>query len=555
MRRRPVPDHTEPQGAQLQPEPLTDPQQFRRTLREMDPACAEVADSLWAFEHQGMVPVFRSDEDELRMACLLRAEDVERAVAHDSFDFNLDGGTPGIVGRGGAEMTYEYEPVGHAGPVPLLHYRSVPERFGGTVVELAEDFRLFWNLHEDREQQRFVTTDEVGDVVTVARWVDGTLLIKKSYLRRYQAARQLHLSLQVVITQHRSGTSEEVQLQLGTPLERLLYHTGNSNLERDRHFARLIGKRIFEPAPIEKSGVWPYEPEAEYEDFIIGLDEEGEELLHTSNPAHLANYFGANPDAPHYLTPVLFHRSVLDRYYGDPERYEVADGLIRSADAWTLQIDNALDDHVAVFLGDLGRDLPIKEQRHWKAHNVAPTGQRLSETAYRRSFLAQFHESDRIEHRLAAAYDRLNRSWEGRYGWPLYKDPHQDDTHVRNVHVPTNESMAQFESQIVPLAKLVVDFLNEDEIARATVAPGKGNKGIAKFELLLEEQDLPSQPLCAALRRIQGARSRAAAHRKGNDFCQDELLAGARDPQELFVQLLDALVAAMNALTVELETA
>ena len=537
----------------MQHEPLTNPQQFRRTLREMDPACADVADSLWTFEQQDMVPVFHSDEEELRIACMLRAEDVDRAVDHDSFDFNMDGGTPGIVGRGGAEMSYEYEPVGHTGPVPLLHYRTVPERFGGTVVELAEDFRLFWNLYEDREQQRFVTTDEVGDVVTVARWVDGTLLIKKSYLRRYQAVRQLHLSLQVVITQHRSGTCEEVQLQLGTPLERLLYHTGNSHFERARHFARLIGKRILEPPPMEKSGVWPYEPETEYEDFIIGLDEEGEESLHTSNPAHLANYFGANPDAPHYLTPVLFHRSVLDRYYGDPERFEVADGLIRSADAWTLQIDNALDDHVAVFLGDLGRDLPVKEQRHWKAHNVAPSGPGLSETAYRRSFLAQFHESDRIEHRLAAAYDRLNGSWERRYGWPLYKDPHQDDTHVRNVHVPTNESMAQFESQVVPLAKLVVDSLNEAEIARATVAFGKGNKGIAKLELLLQEQDLPSEPLCTALRRIQGARSRAAAHRKGEDFSRDELLAGARDPQDLFHQLLETLVDAINALTDEIE--
>lgn len=538
----------------MQPEPLTDPQLFLRALREMDPTCADAADSLWSFEQQDMVPVFRSDDEELRIACLLRVYDVEQAVAHDSFDFNMDGGTPGIVGRGGTEMTYEYEPVGHTGPVPLLHYRSLPERFGGTVVELAEDFRLFWNLYEDREQHRFVTTDEVGDVVTVAQGEDGTLLIKKSYLRRYQAVRQLHLALQIVITQQRTGRCEEDQLNLVTPLERLLYHPGNFDRGPDRHFARLIGKRIIKPPPIERSGVWPYEPDAEYEDFIIELDADGEEALHTSNPAHLANYFGANPDAPHYLAPVLFHRSVLDRYYGDPERFEVADGLIRSADARTLQIDNALDNHVAVFLGDLGRDLPIREQRHWKAHNVAPTGPRLSETAYRRSFLAQFHESVRIEHRLAATYERLNRSWERRYGWPLYKDPHQDDMHVRNVHVPTNESMAQFETQIVPLAKLVVDFLNEDEIARATVAPGKSNKGIAKLELLLQEQDLPSEPLCAALRHVQGARSRAAAHRKGDDFSREELLAGARDPQERFLQLLEALVDGMHALTVKIET-
>jgi hypothetical protein len=539
----------------LPPEPLTDPQQFRRTLREMDPACADTADSLWAFAQQDMVPVFRDDDEELRLACLLRTDEVEQAVAHDSFDFDMDGGTPGIVGRGGAEMTYEYEPVGHAGPVPLLHYRSVPERFGGTVIELAEDFRLFWNLYEDREQQRFLTTDEVGDVVTVAEWVEGTLLIKKSYLRRYQAARQLHLSLQIVLTQRRTGTVDKTLLQLGAARVRLSYATGNYDIGPEGHFARLIGKRIIDPPPIERSGVWPYQRKPEYEEFVIGLDEDGEEVLHTSDPGRLANYFGANPGAPHYLTPVLFDRSVLDRYYGNPERYEVEDGLIRSADAWTLYVDNALDDHVSVFLGDLGRDLPTREQRHWKAHNVTAQNDRLSETAYRRSFLAQFHESDRIEHRLAAAYQRLNQAWDNRFGWSLYKEPHEDDSHVLNVHVPTNESLAQFEIQIVPLAKLVVDFLNEEAITHASVAPRKRDKGIAKLELLLGEQGLPSEPLCAVLRRVQGARSRAAAHRKGEDFSRDQLLAGARDPQALFVQLLDALVDAMNALTVEVETA
>jgi hypothetical protein len=41
--------------------------------------------------------------------------------------------------------------------------------------------------------------------------------------------------------------------------------------------------------------------------------------------------------------------------------------------SWGLSIDNALDDHVAVFLGDLG-GLPDREQQYWRSHNVTPPG-------------------------------------------------------------------------------------------------------------------------------------------------------------------------------------
>ncbi|MEZ5431153.1 MAG: hypothetical protein R3F31_08240 [Verrucomicrobiales bacterium] len=35
-------------------------------------------------------------------------------------------------------------------------------------------------------------------------------------------------------------------------------------------------------------------------------------------PGALANYFGANPDALNFLTPVFFRPEVLAKYYADP---------------------------------------------------------------------------------------------------------------------------------------------------------------------------------------------------------------------------------------------
>lgn len=70
-------------------------------------------------------------------------------------------------------------------------------------------------------------------------------------------------------------------------------------------YSVLMGKKILMPAPIEECGYWPYEKEESYEDFIIGVDEFGKEIFNTCNPDKLNNYFGSNPDAPMYLTPVF----------------------------------------------------------------------------------------------------------------------------------------------------------------------------------------------------------------------------------------------------------
>jgi hypothetical protein len=58
-------------------------------------------------------------------------------------------------------------------------------------------------------------------------------------------------------------------------------------------------------------------PLDQYETFIVGTDDEGESVIHTCDPDTLANYFGKNPAAPHYLTPVSFERRVFDKYYAD----------------------------------------------------------------------------------------------------------------------------------------------------------------------------------------------------------------------------------------------
>jgi hypothetical protein len=233
---------------------------------------------------------------------------------------------------------------------------------------------------------------------------------------------------------------------------------------------------------------------------------------------------------------------VLEKYYGDPDRYTVSDGHLYCGASWGVSIDDAVPDHVMVFLGDLGRDVPDREQAHWKAFNVSYDGT-ISETAYRRSELGQFASSDRLEHRFVAGYNRVNDAWSVKFGWSLFKAPRPLDSHIlTTLRVPANGSIARFDEQIIGLAKLVVDSLNEEKIGEALSAKVKGEKGIQKLERLLTEKGILGGNMCDDLRVVQGARSRSAAHRKGEDFELAVLLDDAPDLVALFARLLEDLI-------------
>ncbi|WP_257144823.1 hypothetical protein, partial [Bacillus cereus] len=125
---------------------------------------------------------------------------------------------------------------------------------------------------------------------------------------------------------------------------------------------------------IEECGYWPFDNSKEYVNFTVGINGDGKEVEFTSNPDQLANYFGANPEAPHYLTPIYFSKEVLAKYYLKPELYEVNDGHIRCQGLWMLHIDNLnKGDYVSAYLGDLGK-LPYKEQVYWKSFNIVSDG-------------------------------------------------------------------------------------------------------------------------------------------------------------------------------------
>lgn len=263
---------------------------------------------------------------------------------------------------------------------------------------------------------------------------------------------------------------------------------------------------------------------------------------HSCDPDRLANYFGANEAAPHYLTPVWFKRDVLVKYYNDPGKFSVEDGYLRCGSLWGLRMDNNVPDYVVVYLGDLGRDLNVDEQTYWRTFNVTPGGRKPSETNFLRAFAAQFTDPSEPDHLFKQRYTQLNEAWVAKFQWPLYRQLHKDDAHIPiQFHLPISEAVGEFDSQLLYLVKLLIDSLNEAELAKIGGADA-GDKGITKFEKFLKAKNYVHVDRdISILRTLQNLRSTGAAHAKGKSFDKVQRTVGLdqKSPKLVFRNLLD----------------
>ena len=279
------------------------------------------------------------------------------------------------------------------------------------------------------------------------------------------------------------------------------------------------------PKPVDECGYWPYEKDYEYLDFIVGTDEYGENKYFTSDPNKLANNFGANPDAPHYLTPVFFNKEVLQKYLAHPDMYSIEDGYLRCSGLWGLRMDNHHKKHVIVYLGDLGKDLPHSEQQHWKNYNINSTG-KISDTKFKRDFLGLFANAEISDLKFKSVFQKFQNEWYNNFGWYLFLPLTPGDKYnFENIHIPIVNTQDEFDHLILSLVKVIIDSINEKEIKKLIKNPfdkktGNELKGsISKLERLFDENNLPGYSShIEFLRNLQDLRSSGTGHRKGSKY-------------------------------------
>lgn len=449
-----------------------------------------------------------------------KMQDVYRDIGWDS---SVGTQSPGFVEIDGV-ATYKELPYDMGSCENIVHYR---EFYGikPNYVEISEEFRLLNGLYCDMKNNKYYTISENGESIEVAKIENQTCAyIKLQYLIRYASAKQKALLLFFDIRSKIAGSLKEnnlIPFSETVKEENLFYGIWGDEMRMSTPYTYsvLMGKKIILPKPVEQCGYWPYEEKYDYLDYIIGIDKDGDPETFTSDPNKLANYFGANPDAPHYLTPVFFKKEVLQKYLSHPEIYSVEDGYLRCQSLWGMAIDNHHKECVSAYLGDLGRDLPVQEQLYWKSYNIV-SEEKLSAVKFKRDFLCQFTDAEISDLKFKADYNRFQKQWLEKYNWNFFLPLSEDDEYnLQLLHIPVTNSQEEFDHLVLSLVKSIIDSLNEKEILKKITNKDDLKGGISKLERWFAEiniQDYEEQ--IKFLRDLQELRSSGTGHRKGKGY-------------------------------------
>lgn len=496
---------------------------------------------------------------------LIETKQIKKALRSYSWDLMIGQCRPGHIHyyRNGKERI-EYHRFSDKGIEPfVLHRDGFGHRQG--YIEISEDFRLYHNLYEapsaaGERPTSLLHIDGNADEIPVVKIQERSVQVKLKFLKNYMNARRINFVVYFELMRF----SDQEMASLNLKPEDSTTVVKNSSIYNllirpmeigdSRTQAWLLGKLIIPFDRAYKPNLYGGMDEDEnlHVNFAIGHDDSGNVVEHTSNEEALANYFGKNPGAPHYLTPVYFRSDVLKKYFDTPNKYNVHDGRIECIGFWSLRLDNSCRDDVIVFLGDLGT-LPYKEQLYWKSFNMDKQGG-MSETGFKRAFLGEWTDPDSPDLYFKMRLQDFNEKWTKANGWSLFKPLNESDKHyLQSLHSLTSDDNAkEFDEQILNLTKIIIDSLNEKEMQKH-ITPEPNDKGIDKLDKFLASIGRRYPDMIQFLRNLQTLRSTTVAHRRSDSNKQskaasDYFRIGTDTLKQVFDEILVKTIMIFNTL-------
>lgn len=394
-------------------------------------------------------------------------------------------------------------------------------------LELSEEFRLFFNLYEkykNETDKTYIYINDNGDEEEAVCIRGHVVKAKIKFIKEYISARNMNLVTLYDLMRFSEKTMDELDVksidETKTNKKTFIYNhmirdISDMKIRKDKTQSWITAKVLIDQIENYKPNVYGPFSEKKYEDFIIGVDNNGDNICFTCDPQKNDNFFGKNPGAPSFLTPVYFDKKVLKKYYDDNLKYKVKDSLIECSALWSLKIDNNHSDYVVVFLKDLGT-LHYNEQLYWKSFNIQPGGG-LSYTAYQRSILGKFADPVSADLYFKRKFNSFNSKWFKKYGWDLFKPLSKEDMHhLDSLHIIVDNNQQEFDKQIQSLVKIIIDSLNEKELVKNSVTKRAEMKGIDKFEQFLLDKSYNYPTMIEFMRCLQTLRSTSVAHRKSS---------------------------------------
>lgn len=426
-------------------------------------------------------------------------------------------------------------------------------------IEIVQNFILYHELYYDSKADRFI--NPITDDVVIDYVGPQHVRIGATYLRDYLAARKKIL---VRFHDHRRFVKEDVGKIIGKDSDNFVARTDDSHygvflgkLDEGEAFSRLLGKDIVRPydEPTNTDYLWlAGKPQRKFASFLIRIDERGREIEGTCDENILNK--STDPRTPHFLTPVYFRSTVLQKYRDNPRKYSASSYVVSFLDQWEITIGINKEGLVHVWLGDLGR-IPYEEQLHWKVHNVPPSGG-FNEEVYRMQLLAEGVELKDPVFLLHKAREDVNQKAQMKFGFSLFRRLTDADAYVaKSILVPTSNEQKEFDDQLVYLAKYLVDSLNKSELeARVSWKPKNENENthtaFLKAFLIERLRCSPefSKQVVDGLRALQSLRSKSAAHLKSNEYHDVLAKLGMAEstPRQQFLKLIGLLNGALVAI-------
>ncbi len=448
----------------------------------------EVVQEFLAGDEGSWTIVYRSGDPGL-FAGFAPLSSVPAILQDYKWDIHIASGGPSLWWTSDGEVGYDRS-FGDNGVEPIAiiqdHLGVLPQM----LPHLLQEFSLHHNLwHADCGEYKKLYEDGTDEVACEVS--DSLVRVRTKLLRQFQAAAQVALVRYVdsVITTA-PFCSDPVLEHDYRGDNHYLHLSVRGNARTGDWSSLLLGKKLILPPPRSECGEGPFgrEEDVGYPEFVVGETAAGEPIKSTCDPDALGDYFGRNPDALNYVTPVYFALDVLDRYHAD-SKYDVSDGHLACGGLWDMRLDNNHPDHVTVWLGDLGRCLPERERHHWLAHNIVVPEGVPSQTAVRRDILGEWAEADSPAWRLQQAYERFRDRWSATWSWDLLRDPDEDEPGLlASLRVPPRGSDAEFCNQVHALHKLLVESLNTAQMKSELAKGETGEKSIDLLERWLAQK-------------------------------------------------------------------
>jgi hypothetical protein len=466
-----------------------------------------------SFIKDGWLTIYELSEEDLIYCCLVHNSKIEEYKSKTDWVISPGSeGKPAIFGDG------TYKTYSEDGYEPFIFVKNFNFKNGSEkYIDISEEFVLYFKLYEkaeNKQNRKYYYIDDIGDLDEVIIIEPNRIKIKLKYLKEYIAVRQLHFAICFDFMRVGNIDISENKIEfIDRDFKGENYIYNHLIRPLDGNFQSWIhGKKIISYDPAKsKSYHFEYDNQV-YESFITGYDKEGNEI-----------YQDCSKTDDKLFTLTFFKKEVLDKYYNDPQKYEV-DGWHIKSKFFTLKIDNNNEDYVAVFLIELGY-LPYKEQQYWKYYNIPP--QKGISHAYYQTMI----EGNWVDHPetpdlfFKHKFEQFNKKWEAKFGWRLYKPLAKKDEHIyKSLHIPTSNNVKSFCEQILSLTKILIDRLNEAELAKQ-ITFDKNDKGITKLEKFLAVHQMQIPDMISFLRHLWNLRSGLLAHSfsNSNDKCKEAI--------------------------------